>query len=234
MITSPPKIEYENTMRSLKTSNQTSAKRNIFEAVLLIEFRHRLWCSVKVLRRKSLTFTNNTKVSGYPFYSQEWSISNFPCSLTRNITSHSMKNLAFHSLLRWKIIILSISYYITYISKTIGRMYFLSLGVKRLNLEWRLTWYAADWHGKVTRPSCQTLPWLPIFSHMRVLTKPFPSRWILSEPHVSPYIWYLKRMHWTPSRSPLTSVAMSPIFLGSDDSVYMYWPVTWLKQVLRV
>ena len=38
------------------------------------------------------------------FYSHslEWSISNFPCSLTRNITSHSMKNLAFHSLLRCK------------------------------------------------------------------------------------------------------------------------------------
>ena len=31
---------------------------------------------------------------------QEWSISNFPRSLTRNIPSHSMKNLAFHSLLR--------------------------------------------------------------------------------------------------------------------------------------
>ena len=28
------------------------------------------------------------------------------CSLTRNITSHSMENLAFHSLLRWKMIIL--------------------------------------------------------------------------------------------------------------------------------
>ena len=36
-----------------------------------------------------------------------WSISNFPCSLTRNITSHSMtKNLAFHSFLRWEMIIL--------------------------------------------------------------------------------------------------------------------------------
>ena len=43
-----------------------------------------------------------------PFRSQGWSISNFPCSLTRNITSHSMKNLAFHSLLRWKMIILPI------------------------------------------------------------------------------------------------------------------------------
>ena len=38
------------------------------------------------------------------FHSQEWSISNFSCSPTRNITSYSMENLAFHSLLtdeRW-------------------------------------------------------------------------------------------------------------------------------------
>ena len=35
-----------------------------------------------------------------------YSISNFPCSLTRNITSHSMKKVAFHSLLRWKMITL--------------------------------------------------------------------------------------------------------------------------------
>ena len=41
----------------------------------------------------------------WPFYSPEWSITNFPCSLTRNITSHNM-NLAFYSLLRWKIIVL--------------------------------------------------------------------------------------------------------------------------------
>ena len=41
-----------------------------------------------------------------PFHSQEWSISIFSCSLSGNITSHSMKNLAFHSLLRWKMLIL--------------------------------------------------------------------------------------------------------------------------------
>ena len=40
-----------------------------------------------------------------PLERREWSISNFPCSLTRNITSHSMENLAFPSLLRWKMII---------------------------------------------------------------------------------------------------------------------------------
>ena len=37
-----------------------------------------------------------------PFHSQEWSISAAP---QKNITSHSMENLAFHSLLRWKMII---------------------------------------------------------------------------------------------------------------------------------
>ena len=44
-----------------------------------------------------------------PFHSQEWSMSNFPCSLTRNMTPHSMKNLAFH---------------------------FLNVGVKGLNSGW--------------------------------------------------------------------------------------------------
>ena len=36
------------------------------------------------------------------FQSQEWSISSFPCSLTRNIASHSMENLAFHSFTQMK------------------------------------------------------------------------------------------------------------------------------------
>ena len=35
-------------------------------------------------------------------------MSKFPCSLTRNMTSHSMENLTFHSLLRWKMIIIQI------------------------------------------------------------------------------------------------------------------------------
>ena len=43
-----------------------------------------------------------------PFHSQDWSISNFPCSLTRNITPHGMKNVAVHSALRWKMIMLLI------------------------------------------------------------------------------------------------------------------------------
>ena len=39
-------------------------------------------------------------------HSQEWSISNFPCSPTRIITSDSVKNLAFHSLLRSNMVVL--------------------------------------------------------------------------------------------------------------------------------
>ena len=40
---------------------------------------------------------------------QEWSISNFSrCSFNRNKTSHNIKNTVFHSLLRWKMIILPI------------------------------------------------------------------------------------------------------------------------------
>ena len=61
---------------------------------------------------------------------------NFSCSLTRNITSHSMRNLGFHSLLRLGDDYTANSHYLTiYISlQKVGRMYFLNLGVKGLNL----------------------------------------------------------------------------------------------------
>ena len=49
-----------------------------------------------------LTGSERVEVRG--IHSKEWSMSNFPCSLTRNITSHSMKNLAFHTLLRRRMI----------------------------------------------------------------------------------------------------------------------------------
>ena len=67
-----------------------------------------------------------------PFHSQEWSSSNFSCSLNSNITSHSMKNLVFHSLLRLKDDSCTSSHYLTYTFhfKKVGRMYFLSLGLK--------------------------------------------------------------------------------------------------------
>ena len=38
----------------------------------------------------------------------------FPCSLTKNITSYSKENLAFHSLPRWKMIILPVLKFLTY------------------------------------------------------------------------------------------------------------------------
>ena len=49
--------------------------------------------------RCSTVRRNSPKIKSLclPFHSQEWSMSNFPCGLTRNITSHSGENLAFHS-----------------------------------------------------------------------------------------------------------------------------------------
>ena len=44
----------------------------------------------------------------WPFHSQEWSMSNFPCSLTRHITSHSRENLAFRNLLKRRMMTLPI------------------------------------------------------------------------------------------------------------------------------
>ena len=72
-------------------------------------------------------------------HSQEWSISNFPCSLNINITSHSKENLAFYRLLKRKVIILP------FLTATLirvslekdGRMYFLNLGVKGFSIEHR-------------------------------------------------------------------------------------------------
>ena len=49
-----------------------------------------------------------------PFHSQEWSISSFPCSLTRNTASHIMKNLAFHVLIQMKDDYITNSHYLTY------------------------------------------------------------------------------------------------------------------------
>ena len=59
---------------------------------------------------------------------QEWSNSNFPCSLTRNITSNSTKNLAFHLALYYQF-----SRHHSFISLcNVRRMCLLNLGVKGL------------------------------------------------------------------------------------------------------
>ena len=102
---------------------------------------------------------------------QEWSTSNFSCSLTRNITSHSMKNLAFHSLLRCKMIVLptltTLSY--KFLFRKVGRMYVLNLGVKGLN---RVTaanggkWYP-HWWGYVKYAT-----WVPdVYGHARYISQ---------------------------------------------------------------
>ena len=59
--------------------------------------------------------------SSQPFHSQEWSISNFSCSLTKYTTSHSLENVAFHSLLIWEMIILPILT-TSYIRYSLGRL----------------------------------------------------------------------------------------------------------------
>ena len=56
-------------------------------------------------------------------HSQEWSISNFSCCLTRNITSHSMENLAFPSYSDGKMITTN-SHYLTYTIKSLGECTF--------------------------------------------------------------------------------------------------------------
>ena len=66
-------------------------------------------------------------------FTPEWSMSKFPCSLTRNMTSHSMENLTFHSLLRWKVIILQI------LATSVIQSLFERLG--------EYTFWAQEWKG---------------------------------------------------------------------------------------
>ena len=59
--------------------------------------------------------------------------------------SHSMKNLAFHSLLRWKMIILPILTTSPYIAlSSFGECYFLMLGVKGLSSKWRFSFVLSE------------------------------------------------------------------------------------------
>ena len=73
-----------------------------------------------------------------PSTDRQWLISNFPSSLTRNITSHSMENLAFHySLLRQKMIILPvlITSLIHFSLRGAGECTFWTYGSERVNCE---------------------------------------------------------------------------------------------------
>ena len=80
----------------------------------------------------------------------------FSCSLTRNITSHSMENLGFHSLIRCQMIILSIltTPLIHFFFWRFGRMYFLISGLKGLMpLNLFSSWWTV---ATVTYEPCQT------------------------------------------------------------------------------
>ena len=87
---------------------------------------------------------------------------NLSCSLTRNRTSHSMKNLAFHGLLRWKMILLTNSHYITkHFSLGGWENVLLELGSERVKL------YTSNWKGSSATPiqTKRTFPWKDTFLH---------------------------------------------------------------------
>ena len=90
------------------------------------------WCTPVYDWPKYRQYFNTLLKAYISFHSQDCgqSTSNFPCSLTRNITSHSMKNVAFHSLLsRMKDDYATNSHYLTCLLK--GSEYvLLILGVE--------------------------------------------------------------------------------------------------------
>ena len=63
-------------------------------------------------------------------------MSNFLCGLTRNITPHSMENLAFRSFTQMRDDYTTNSHYLThtFLFRKVRRMYFLSLGVKGVSV----------------------------------------------------------------------------------------------------
>ena len=67
------------------------------------------------------------------FTPESYQVQNFPCILTSNISSHTMKNLAFLSLLRWKTIGLPTSHCITnkFLYKRLGECTFWTWEWKR-------------------------------------------------------------------------------------------------------
>ena len=123
-------------------------RESVFCTILVWHWRHqfdlsqvyyaRSECTSRKLRSSSLSRLlavrqKSLKPRLKSSHSKEWSISNFPYSLARNITSRSMKNLAFHSLLGSKIIILPINSH--HITCTLGECTFWTW-------EWKFDWQA--------------------------------------------------------------------------------------------
>ena len=84
----------------------TTPVNSAFRAIWLVTQSPDIKCYSPPGGKKQRTM--NVLSKHQPFRYQECPISNFLCSLTRNMTSHSMENFAFHSLLRWEMIMLPI------------------------------------------------------------------------------------------------------------------------------
>ena len=89
--------------------------------------------SVKTVSTKS----NNTVLAfrepGLSCLGQEWSISNFSCRVTRNITSRGLKNLAFYSIPSREMIILLIFASLIHLSLKGGGNVRVKIGNDRIN-----------------------------------------------------------------------------------------------------
>ena len=91
------------------------------------------------VKTKVPTVTSHTIHQSWEDQNEYDQLQILPCSLTINITSHSMENLAFHSFLSWKTIRLPIL-----TTSLIHWSYFLLL------LNWlilSLAFFSASWHG---------------------------------------------------------------------------------------
>ena len=114
--TASPEILHHTVGRTWLSIAYSNKRRNYTHQSLitwLIHFFSKGWDNVYFFELGServklhrLSRSREATYSG-PFHSWEWSMSKFP-RLTRNMTSYSMENLTFHSLLRWKVIILQI------------------------------------------------------------------------------------------------------------------------------
>ena len=116
-------------------------------------------------------------------------MSKFPCSLTRNMTSHSMENLTFHSLLRWKVIILQI------LATSPIQSLFERLG--------EYTFWAQEWKGCKLLIDVRVCPALRRFCTsvchvLRSCLAPVTGLNCLFSPGISPRHERQYRLLWTP------------------------------------
>ena len=101
--------------------NQT----NTYTSTYFILYVHAMGCFQEICKTNYKTMTQE-KTAVSRSTSDQFQFS--PAAPCRNDTSHTLKNLAFHSLLRWKMIILPI-----FTTSLNGRTFSLNLRVKGLN-----------------------------------------------------------------------------------------------------